>query len=971
MKKTIHLPIFVMMIAFAMNAFAQESNYSYRSVPGDPLNSRIYTLDNGLKVYMSVNPETPRIQTYIAVRVGGKNDPAETTGLAHYFEHLMFKGTKKFGTQDYTKEEPLLNEVERLFEEYRNTQFEDERKAIYKRIDSISYEASQLAIPNEYDKLMSSIGATGTNAYTGFDMTVYTENIPSNQIENWTKIQSDRFENSVIRGFHTELETVYEEKNMSLTRDSRKVYERMLSLLFPHHPYGRQTVLGTQEHLKNPSIVNIKKYYKTYYVPNNMAVCLAGDFDPDETIKIVDAYFGKLKPNPALPVLHAEPATSIDQPVESEVLGLEAENVLLGWRFGGWNTPDKDMLDIIGMIMNNGKAGLIDLNLLQQQKVLSAYAGSYSMADHCAFVVGGNPKQGQTLEEVRGLLLDQIDRLRKGDFSEDLISATINNMKLSQMYRIESNAGRANWFVNSFINGTDWADEVARINRISQITKQQIVDFAKKQLGDNYAVIYKREGKDPAELKIDKPHITPIATNRDASSDFLRDIQSTKVTPIEPVFLDFDKDMKILETKTGIPVLYKENTTNGVFSLIYVFDMGSNTDKALGTAFEYMKYLGTSTKSPEQIKTEFYNLACSFNVFPGTERVYVMLNGLAENMDKALTLFEELLADPQVNTTAYANLTSDILKKRADAKLNQGMNFSRLTQYAVWGPDSPDKNILSETELKSMDPQELIRRIKNLNSFEHRIMYYGPDNEQKLLSSINALHKAPVKLTPVPEDTRFGQVETVENKVLLAEYDAKQIYFGMVSNDGRRFEPGIEATREMYNEYFGGSMNAIVFQEMREARGLAYSANAFLIRPSKLKYPYLMRTFIATQNDKMEDAVQAFHSIINDMPISENAFNLAKEGLITRLRTDRIIKENVLWAYINAQDLGLNSDSRKELFEKAPGMTLEDVKTFQEKWVKGRRYTYYILGKEADLDLKALEKYGPIQRISQEELFGY
>ena len=955
------------MAAGLNGAFSQD----YKTVPHDPINARIYTLDNGLKVYMSVNNETPRIQTYIAVRVGGKNDPAETTGLAHYFEHLMFKGTQKFGTQNFAEEKPMLDEIERLFEVYRNMPDDETRRAIYKQIDSVSYQASKLAIPNEYDKLMSAIGASGTNAYTGFDMTVYVENIPANQIENWAKIQSDRFQNSVIRGFHTELETVYEEKNMSLTRDGRKVYEKVLSSLFPHHPYGQQTVLGTQEHLKNPSITNIKNYYNTYYVPNNMAICVAGDFNPDEMIKIIDTYFGKMKPNPNLPALPTTTEQPIAKPVVAEVLGLEAENITLGWRLNGWATSDKDMLDIIGLIMRNGQAGLIDLNLLQQQKLLSAYSAAYTMTDYCAFIMGATPKEGQTLDEAKDLLLGEIEKLKKGDFPQELITASINNMKLNEMYRIDNISARANWFVNSFINGTDWADEVTRIDRISNITKQQIMDFANEKFKDNYAVIYKKQGKDPAELKIDKPQITPIVTNRDAASDFLREIQSAQVTPIEPVFLDFDKDMEILKAKSNVPVLYKQNVTNGIFSLLYVFDMGTIQDKVLGVAFEYLKYLGTSKKSPEQIKTEFYSLACSFNVFPGTERMYVMLSGLAENMNKAIALFEELLADPKVNTEAYANLTADILKKRADAKLNQGSNFSRLTQYAVWGANSPDKNMLSETELKSMNPQELTNRIKALNGFEHRVMYYGPDNGQKLLSTLNSLHKTPAKLKPVPKDNRFKQLETKENRVLLAEYDAKQIYMGMISNDGRRFDPRVEATREMYNEYFGGSMNAIVFQEMREARGLAYSANAYLISPSKLEYPYMMRTFIATQNDKMDDALQAFHQILRDMPLSENAFKLAKEGLITRLRTERIVKEDVLWSYISAQDLGLKVDRRKELFEKAPGMTLADIKAFQEDWVKNRKYTYYILGKEADLDLKALEKYGPIQRISQEELFGY
>ena len=214
------------------------SKYKYETVAGDPLNTRIYTLDNGLKVYMSVNKEAPRIQTYIAVKVGGKNDPAETTGLAHYFEHLMFKGTQQFGTSDYAAEKPMLDEIENLFEVYRKTADEAERAAIYRRIDSISYEASKIAIPNEYDKLMSAIGANGTNAFTSQDMTVYVEDIPSNQIDNWAKIQADRFKNPVIRGFHTELETIYEEKNMSLTQDSRKVWEAMDAALFPNHPYG-------------------------------------------------------------------------------------------------------------------------------------------------------------------------------------------------------------------------------------------------------------------------------------------------------------------------------------------------------------------------------------------------------------------------------------------------------------------------------------------------------------------------------------------------------------------------------------------------------------------------------------------------------------------------------------------------------------------------------------------------------------
>ena len=486
------------------------SKYKYETVSGDPLKTRIYTLDNGLKVYMSVNKETPRIQTYIAVRVGGKNDPAETTGLAHYFEHLMFKGTPSFGTSDYAAEKPLLDEIEQLFEVYRKTTDEAERTAIYRRIDSISYEASKIAIPNEYDKLMSAIGANGTNAYTSQDMTVYVEDIPANQIENWAKIEADRFKNPVIRGFHTELETIYEEKNMSLTRDSRKVWETLDAALFPHHPYGTQTVLGTQEHLKNPSITNVKNYHKTYYVPNNMAICLSGDFDPDEMIATIDKYFGDMVPNEELPKLEFEPEAPIAEPIVREVFGLEAENVMLGWRLPKATDKSWDAAPIVAEILYNGQAGLIDLDLNQQQKVLTAYGYASPQPDYGTFIVAGRPKAGQSLDEVRDLLLGEVAKLRSGDFDEQLIRSTINNYKMQMMRAVEDNGSRADMYVQSFINGSDWADDVKQLDRMAKITKEEVVAWANEYLRpEAYAIVYKREGKDPDVQKIAAPKITP------------------------------------------------------------------------------------------------------------------------------------------------------------------------------------------------------------------------------------------------------------------------------------------------------------------------------------------------------------------------------------------------------------------------------------------------------------------------------
>lgn len=952
-------------------ACSTDSKYKYETVPDDPLNARIYTLDNGLKVYLTVNPETPRIQTYIAVRVGGKNDPAETTGLAHYFEHLMFKGTESFGTQNYEQEKPLLDEIEALFEVYRKTTDEAERVALYKKIDSVSYEASRLAIPNEYDKLMAAIGANGTNAYTGNDLTVYVEDIPSNEVENWAKIQADRFQHNVIRGFHTELETVYEEKNMSLTKDNRKVYEQIMAALFPNHPYGTQTVLGTQEHLKNPSITNIKNYYKKWYVPNNMAICMSGDFNPDEVIATIDQYFGGMKPNKNLQKLNFKPEPPLEKPVVQEVLGLEAANVSLAWRFPGAAAPEAELLELVGQILYNGKAGLIDLDVNQQQKLLSAYAYPSTMADYSMFMMNARPKQGQSLEEAKDILLAEVEKLKKGEFDESLIQATINNYKRYQQSQMEYNSARANLFVDAFINEIDWKDQVSSLDKMSKITKQQIVDFANANFKDNYALVYKREGKDPNEKKISKPTITPIFMNRDTASAFLREIQASKVKPIEPVFLDYSKDMGKTTAKSGIPVLYKQNTTNDLFTMMYVFDMGTNEDKTLGTAVQYLDYLGTSKMTPEQIKQEFYNLACNYFVSPGNERVYVGLSGLSENMSQAMELFETLLADAQPDQRVLENMKADILKSRTNAKLNQSSNFNRLIQYAYYGPKSPARNILSAKEMKQLKAEDLIDRLNNLNNYEHTILYYGPLNMEEVVAEINEKHQVPEKLTPVPDNKEFVLQKTPTNKILIAPYDAKQVYLASMSNRGEKYDPSLSPVINMYNEYFGGGMNAIVFQEMREARGLAYSAGAGLNEPPKLDKPYVFTSFIACQNDKMIDAMNAFDEIINNMPESENAFKLAKEALLTRLRTERITKSGVLWNYLNAQDLGEKEDRRRELFNKIQNMTLADVEQFQEEWIKGRTYTYCILGDEKELDMKSLQQYGPVIRLSREDIFGY
>ncbi len=966
MRKT----IFIVAIILAV-VVSSCSKYSYESVKGDPLKTRIYTLPNGLKVYMSVNEEKPRIQTAIAVNVGGKNDPSETTGLAHYFEHLMFKGTPSFGTSNYAAEKPLLDEIEALFELYRTKTDEAERAAIYAKIDSVSYEASKFAIPNEYDKLMAAIGASGTNAYTSQDMTVYIEDIPANQIENWAKVQIDRFQNPVIRGFHTELETVYEEKNMSLTQDNRKVWEAMDAALFPNHPYGTQTVLGTQEHLKNPSIINIKNYHKQYYVPNNMAICVAGDFDPDEMIATIDKYFGAMVPNENLPELNFEPEKPITTPVIKNVYGLDAASLSLGWRLPAATDKSHVVANIASSVLYNGQAGLIDLDLNQQQKVLFAYGYVSSQPDYGTLIMGGRPKGGQSLEELRDLLLAEVAKLRTGDFDEALVEAAKNNFKVDVMRTLESNYGRVDVFINAFINGEAWTDIVATLDEALNVTKQDVIDWANEYTGDNnYAAIFKREGKDDNVIKVSAPKITPIVTNRDMKSDFLAAIQESEVVEIEPVFIDYEKDMSRFELAKGVEVLYKKNETNDLFSIEYSFNTGTENDPAINLAFSYLSYLGTDKMTAEEIASKMYDIACSFSMGSGTTRSYITIEGLSENMDEAIEIVEALIFDAVPNEAILANLKADMLKSRSDNKLNQRANYSALQRYVAMGDELIDKTTLTNAELEALSSDELLDKVEDLMDNERRMIYYGPAAEAKAKETLKESCEIESDLKPLV--ATFAPVQkTDKNEVFLAQYDAQQIYYMQFANLNKSFDNTLSPSFDIYNEYFGGGMNSVVFQEMREARGLAYSAWAALISPSHKAGDYYYIAFIATQNDKMKTAIEAFDDIINNMPESENAFKVAKEGIISRIRTNRTTKSAVLWSYIDNQDMGLTEDPAKLLYEKVQAMTLEDVKAAQQQYVKDLTYHYGILGDIEDLDMKYIKSLGEVNTLSQEQIFGY
>lgn len=944
---------------------------TYESVPNDPMKTRIYTLDNGLKVYISVNKEKPRIQTYIAVRTGSRNDPAETTGLAHYLEHIMFKGTDKVGTSNYEAERPYLKQIEKLYEEYRHMTDPAKRKVWYHKIDSVSQIAAQYNIPNEYDKLMAAIGSQGTNAYTSNDVTCYVENIPSNEIESWAKVQGDRFQNMVIRGFHTELEAVYEEYNMGLTSDGRKLFTALMAKLFPNHPYGTQTTIGRGEHLKNPSITNIMNYYHRYYVPNNIAICMSGDLNPEQTVAIIEKYFGNWKRSETLsaPQYGAQP--KFTAPVDTTVVGLEAEMLYLGWRADKGNSLQCDTLDIIGELLSNGSAGLYDLNLNRTMKVQSAGAGFSELTDYSMFIAMGIPKKGQTLKEVRDLLLAEIEKLKKGDFSDDLLPSVINNYKRSYYTSLDNNQFRAKAFVDAFINNVDWKQEVDRLNRISKMTKAEIVSFANRFFDNGYAAVYKVQGIDTTIQKVDKPKITPIPTNNDKHSAFLQEIVNHQVEPIKPVFVDFKKDLTKSTTKKGWPILYKQNTQDDLFTLYLEIPFGKESDLLPGYAKMYIDYLGTDKMTNAQIKQELYKLACDYDIGQTDDETYFKLTGLNENLPKALALINDVIDNAKVDKEAYAAAVDLLIKSQKDKKADQKSNFRALQDYGMYGAYNSTRNILSEEQLKNMDPQKLLNSLKGLKNYKQTVLYYGPSSLKDIDNLLSKTFKTAKKFTPLPKEKRYALQATPKNEILIAPYDAKNIYMVQFHNENKEWNPNDAAKIAVFNEYFGGGMNAIVFQEMREARALAYSASASYRTPSRLGDKEYFNTYIITQNDKMMDCVAQFNELLNNVPVRQANFDLAKQNLLKSLASARTTKFSILSAYMAAQKMGLDYSLSEKIYKDLPSVTLDDIINFEKTNMANKTFKYLILGDEKELDMKALEKIAPIKRVTTEEIFGY
>lgn len=942
-----------------------KNNYEYITITNDENKVRIYTLKNGLKVFLAQNFDAPRIQTFIPVRTGSNNDPSDNTGLAHYLEHMMFKGNSKIGTQNWVKEKVLIDKISDFYEEHKAEQNSEKKKEIYRKIDEISQEASQYAIANEYDKAISSLGATGTNAHTWFDETVYKNNIPNNELEKWLKIEKERFSEIVLRLFHTELESVYEEFNRAQDNDSRLVNYELMDALFPTHPNGQQTTLGDPEHLKNPSMKAIHKYFDEYYVPNNYAVVLVGDLDFEKTIRLVDQYFGTLpyKELPKKDLITEKPLTEI---VERTVKSPTTPRIQLAWRTDSYGTREAMLADITANILSNrGEAGLLDLHINQLQKMLWAQAYSLGLKQYGYFSVVAVPKENQTLQESRNMILEQIELLKKGDFPDWMLPAIINDFKLQRMKGLETAEGLATNLYDTYIKGRTWAEELNEMDQYASFTKQDVVDFANYFFKENYVVINKEKGTNDKLLRVDNPGITPIMLNRKAQSDFLTQILDDKTEDIQPEFIDYKKEIKTDFIKDK-KLSFVANKYNEIAQVHFIFPLGSDHDRELGISTQILQYLGTEKFSPEDLKKEFFKIGINNDFKTTSDQLTISLSGLESNLEKGIELLQHWMSEVKPDQDIYKQFVQTLLENREAVKKDKNRIMTALTTYTKLGKNSRFLDVISKDQLENSNVEEFTERIKKLFGFPYQIFFYGKNIE----NFKNYIPEYIVdEIFTVPEPKTYPEQET-KGIVYFTNYDMVQMEMSKIGK-GNNVNVQNFGKINVFNEYFGRGLSSIVFQEIRESKSLAYSAYVSYAPNSELNHPDYITTYIGTQPDKLQLAVDTMTDLLDKLPEIPVQFENAKNSALKQIASTRITRTNIFFNTLRLKKLGIEYDFRKDIYQQIQNLNFNDIKNFYQSEIKPIHFNTAIIGKKENLNMEAVNEMGSFEEVSREEIFGY
>ena len=924
------------------------------------------TLDNGLKVVMCEEHSAPKVFGAVYVHAGSKNDPLDATGMAHYFEHIMFKGTDKIGTINWEAEKVFLDSIDIMYDKLHETTDVEARAAIQKKINELSIASTEYAIPNEVDVILTKMGGTGLNAGTAYDQTMYFNAFPSNQIEKWMDVYVERFRNPVFRLFQSELETVYEEKNMYGDGPINAFQERMFKEVFGDHPYGRP-VIGLTEHLKNPQTSKMHEFFNTYYVANNMTLILVGDINIEEIEPIIAEKFGVWRSG-EIPAQPKFTVPTFNGPTIKKVRMTPIKVGVLAWRGVKVSDPDYLPLSIACEIFSNGETGIMDKDMLDG-KIMMAMLLPLSLEDHGANIIIYVPQIiGQSHEEAEDIIFESVNKLKNGEFSDDLFEAIRTKILKERVQSTEGIAALSSLFLELEERNMTYDDYLAETERIKNITKDEIIAIANQYFSNDYLSVRSKMGF-PAKDKVDKPNWKPIeAKNTDAKSDFAKMIEAEEVKEVTPQVIEFGKDVEITKVNDCYTMYSTKNPYNDIFNLTISYNYGTLDNPDLERAISYWSLLGTDKMTFEEFNLELQKLGASISLNAYQSTNTVNIEGFEKDFDRIMALCEDVLYNP-ANDENKIKIIADAEKMDEQTLKEDASEWAQaLRQYALYGDKS---YYLGKTPLKKWKKRtgdELLNEVKKAHYYSGDIYFSGNIDNQDV---IKTLEKYDIVKNNVVKTTKKVKVENnfTDNQVFIAhnkKFRQSNIYMHVPSVTLNEKD---QAVSQVFNKYFGTDMYSIVFQEIREFRSLGYTAYGYFTYDVLNRKPGYLFTFLGTQSVKTNEGIDALRGLITDMPERLEKFNASKDALIMSRASNYVGFRDIPESVCTWVEQGYDHDPRLGVTEIIRNTEYKDVYDFYKRNVADRPIIIMMSGNKKQIDVKALEKYGTIKELKYKEIF--
>ncbi|MBQ8223688.1 MAG: insulinase family protein [Bacteroidales bacterium] len=952
--KRLSMLLFVVLFSF-VTANAQEN-----------LKVETFYLDNGLKVVLCEDHSAPIIHGNVYVHAGSKNDPLDATGMAHYFEHIMFKGTDKIGTTNWEAEKVYLDSIDLMYDKLHETDVPEERAAIQKKINELSIASTDYAIPNEVDLILTKMGGEGLNAGTSYDYTVYFNSFPSNQVEKWMDVYVERFRNPVFRLFQSELETVYEEKNMYGDQPTAAFSELMFKECFGEHPYGRP-VIGLTEHLKNPQTSKMREFFNTYYVANNMTLIMVGDFNTEEIKPLIEEKFSVWERR-ELPQRPEFELPAFDKEIIKEVKLTPMKMGSMIYKGVDNKHEDNLSLEVLMYLFSNGATGILDKSMLNNELMLAMML-PMSLEEHGRIIFLYVPKLvGQSHEKAEAIIFNAIDKIKAGDFSEDLLEAAKTSILKERVQTLEGIDNLSYVLMGLESKGITFEEYLAETEKIKNITKEDIIAVTNKYFTDNRTVIRSSMGF-PEKDKVEKPNWKAVEVkNTELKSDFAKQIEAQEVTEVKPQIIEFGKDVKIEKANDAFMMYSSKNPYNNIFNLKITYNHGSIDNPELERANELWSLLGTESKTYEEIELELQKMGVYMYVNVGNGSSSLTISGFEENLDEILAICEDKIFNPKLDASKLNILIdSDKMNKKTDKTSPDTWN-NALYQYILFGDNSYYLNKMDIEKWAKRDGDEILNDFKEIFNYGGEITFSGNLDTKDVIASLNSHNiinndaiKAEKKIN-IPQEQNENVIYFAHNKKFRQSNITMYV-------QGEKLNEQERALSRVFNKYFGTDMYSIVFQEIRELRSLGYTAYSYYSSDHKNRYPGYQYAYVGTQSDKTNEAVDAMRALIVDMPEKMEKFDTSKDALIMSRAADYISPRNIPSTVSYWIENGYDHDPRIEITNYIKETDYEDIYKFYQEKVQNRPIVIMIAGNKKKVDMKALEKYGEVKMVKFDEIY--